>query len=130
MAWSKNPQSILQRFFEIVELYITGRVVKAAQTLPVSASNATTMDCSKGDVWTYTPTESTTITPINLAPGQRVSLIILTSGTNSYTLTFGTPFKVTGTLASGASDGKYFVISFITNGAGTVLAEESRTTAM
>lgn len=126
MAWTKNPQSTLQRFLEAVELYITGRIVKALQVLPVSASNATTLDCSAGDVWTYTVTENTTITPINLAAGQMITLVIQATAT-SRTLTFGTPCKTTGTLATGTASA-LFTITFISDG--TNLSEVSRTAAL
>lgn len=112
--------------FEVGKRFIRS----ASCTIPVSATNATTLDCAKGDIWAYTPTEATTITPINLAPGQRITIIFLTSGTSSFTVTLGAPFKVTGTLATGTTSAKYFVLDFITNSAGTLLLEVSRTTAM
>ncbi len=98
--------------------------------IPVSASNATSMDCSKGDVFTYVPTENTTITAKNIAPGQRVSIQFTTSGTSSFTITFGTGFLTTGTLATGTTSAKVFVVCFEADPSGTSLKETSRTTAM
>jgi hypothetical protein len=127
MAYTENPQSRVLNFLKVVfELYILGRVVKATQVLPASASNATTLDCAKGDVWTYTVTEDTTITPINLAPGQRVTLIVQATAT-SRTLTFGSPFKKTGTLVTGTASA-LFVIEFVSDG--TNLCESNRTAAL
>lgn len=132
MAYTPDPSAAKLDTANVAKDVIVGqRLVKtASNTIPASASNATTLDCSKGDVWSYTPTEATTITPINLAPGQRITIHFLTSGTSSYTVTFGSPFKTTGTLATGTSDAKYFAVSFTCNSAGTLLIEDSRTTAM
>jgi len=60
--------------------------------------------------------------------GSRADIIIVSSGITSRTVTFGTGFKTTGTLATGTSDGKFFVISFVSNG--TFMIETSRTVAM
>jgi hypothetical protein len=60
--------------------------------------------------------------------GARVSIVVTTANTTSRTLTFGTNFKTTGTLATGTVASKVFTISFI--GDGTNLNEVSRTTAM
>jgi hypothetical protein len=60
--------------------------------------------------------------------GSRADIIIVTSGTTSRTVTFGTGFKTTGTLATGTVSGKYFVISFVSNG--NFMIETSRTVAM
>jgi hypothetical protein len=61
-------------------------------------------------------------------PGRTYYLVITTSGTTSMTLTFGTNFKTTGTLATGTTTAKKFVINFIFDG--TTFNEVSRTTAM
>jgi hypothetical protein len=60
--------------------------------------------------------------------GSRADIIIVNSGVTSRTVTFGTGFKTTGTLATGTSDGKFFVISFVSNG--NFMIETSRTVAM
>lgn len=48
--------------------------------------------------------------------GQRLRLFVLTSGTNSFTLTFGTNLKSAGTLATGTVDAKKFVVEFVSDG--------------
>lgn len=126
MAWARNPQSFLQAFIEAVELYVTKRIVRAVGVVPVSASNAVSLDCSKGDVFTYTVTENTTITPINVAPGQFLTLIFQATS-SSRTITFGAPFKSTGTLATGTDATKTFTVSFV--GDGTSYHEVARTAA-
>lgn len=116
------------------EVVSGGRFVRnapaASVVIPVSASNATSLDCSKGDVFTYVPTENTTITPKNIAPGQRISIQFTTSGTSSFTITFGTGFLTTGTLATGTTNAKVFVVCFEADPSGSSLRETSRTTAM
>ncbi len=79
-------------------------------------------------LYTVTPTASETITASSAPVGYGVTLKVLTSGVSSFTLTFGTGFKTTGTLATGTSDAKVFMVSFV--GDGTTMNEVSRTTAM
>lgn len=81
------------------------------------------------NTFTLTPGQDETINCSSVpASGTPIYLIITTSGTTSRTLTFNTGFVTTGTLATGTTDAKKFVITFISNG--TSLHEVSRTTAM
>ncbi len=105
---------------------IAKRIYSTVSALTPGAT--VTLNCALGDVFTLTPAEAETINATNLAAGQRVNVVITTSGTNSYTLTFNTNFKITGTLATGATSGKVFVVAFVSDG--TNLNEVSRTTAM
>lgn len=61
-------------------------------------------------------------------PGQEYILIVDTSGSTSRTLTFSTGFRVTGTLATGTTSARRFIMRFVSDGA--VLNEVSRTAAM
>jgi type II secretory pathway component PulK len=81
-----------------------------------------------GDVFTTAPSGDMTINASSALLGARVSIVVTTPDTTSRTLTFGTNFKTTGTLATGTVASKVFTISFI--GDGTNLNEVSRTTAM
>ncbi|MDP2941988.1 MAG: hypothetical protein Q8O36_00520, partial [Candidatus Omnitrophota bacterium] len=72
--------------------------------------------------------EAENISASNLTAGQKINLVITTSGTSSFTLTFGSNFKSTGTLATGTVSAKVFVVSFVSDG--TNLNEVARTTAM
>jgi len=83
---------------------------------------------NSGSCFTLTPGENETITPSGGNAGQIYTLVITTSGTTSRTLTFASPAMTTGTLATGSSSGKVFVMSFVWDG--TNLAEISRTAAM
>jgi hypothetical protein len=92
------------------------------------AANATALALATNDTAKLTPSADRTYTSTVPTAGQRATVIILTSGTSPYTLTFGTGFKTTGTLATGTADAKVFVISFVSDG--TSLIETSRTAAM
>lgn len=88
---------------------------------------------------TFTPTSTvTTLTPtgamtINFASpalftGVFINLEVVTSGSSSFTLTFGTNTKNQGTLATGTASGKVFLVCFVSDGTNWI--EVSRTTAM
>jgi hypothetical protein len=75
-----------------------------------------------------TVTANRTLTTTVPAAGVRCSVLILTSGGSSFTITFGSGFKPTGTLATGTTTGRIFVVNFISDG--TNLYEAGRTAAM
>lgn len=82
------------------------------------------------DYWVsqLTPTTTRTVTTNVPRAGERRTLIILTSGSTSYVITFGTGFKTTGTLTTGTTSARYFVLQFVSNGIS--LIETSRTIAI
>ena len=59
--------------------------------------------------------------------GQEMTFLISTSGTSSFTLTFGTNFRKAGTLATGTANARFFTVNFISDG--TRWWETSRTAA-
>ena len=70
-------------------------------------------------------TLTTTVTPSNI----EATLVIVTTGSTSRTITFGTGFgRTQGTLATGTTPGIVYVIQFISDG--TNMHEVSRTTGM
>lgn len=80
-------------------------------------------------VYTYTPAQTNTINcAVVPKAGDYFDLVYTTSGVSSFTTTFGTNFKSTGTLATGTTTAKVFVIKFVSDG--TNMNEVSRTTAM
>ncbi len=91
----------------------------------VSFAPASSISC-----YTLTPGENETINAVTTGAvsGRTYYLVITTSGTTSRTLTFSANFKTTGTLATGTTSAKKFVINFIFDG--TAFNEVSRTTAM
>lgn len=97
---------------------------------PVALASAATVAFAPTTVVTkHTPTQNETInfsTPG--AAGTEIFLEVVTSGTSSFTLTFGTNTKTTGTLATGTVDSKTFIVAFVSDGTNWV--ETSRTTAM
>jgi hypothetical protein len=92
------------------------------------ANGTTAMAFGSDNVARVTPTATATFTSTVPAAGAICVLSILTSGTSSYTITFGTGFKATGTLATGTVSARYFNITFVSDG--TNLIEMSRTTAI
>ena len=75
-----------------------------------------------------TPTGNATLTTTVPAGGQERVVLILTSGASSFTLTFGSGFKPTGTLATGTVTARVFALTFMSDG--TNLYETARTVAM
>ena len=108
----------------------TGFVSTGVITDGFSAKSAGTLALAFGSngVAQVTPNATGTFTTTVPAAGTRCTLIIVTSGVTSYTMTFGTGFKTTGTLATGTATAKTFVLQFISDG--TTVIEASRTAAM
>lgn len=75
-----------------------------------------------------TPTGNVSITASTSYVIGNFEIIVTTTGTTAYTVTFSTGLKSTGTLDTGIVGAKKFVISFVGDGAGYY--EVSRTTAM
>ncbi len=115
---TKNQKIIINEF----KVALRGPATALGNTGTVSLNPAL------GDVFTTGPTGDITINASSGLLGARVSVVVTTVSTTTRTLTFGTGFKSTGTLATGASSGKVFTVNFI--GDGTNLNETSRTTAM
>lgn len=92
------------------------------------ATGTTAMAFGVNQVVKVTPNADATYTTTIATAGSITSLIIVTSGATSYTITFGTGFKTTGTLATGTTTAKTFVLAFVSDG--TTMTEISRTVAM
>ena len=92
----------------------------------LTPSAAITLTPTLGGLFTLTPTASCTINAASVpANHQRIVIQIVTSGTGSYTVTFGSNFKSTGTLATGTVSGVTYTIGF--EGNGTNFCEVTRT---
>jgi len=61
---------------------------------------------------TITPTGACTFNASGGTAGQIVTFLITTSGVNSFTLTWGTNFRKTGTLATGTTSARFFAVTF------------------
>lgn len=96
--------------------------------LVVAAAADTAMSFKSRRVVQLTPNSTRTLTTTVPRAGETRQLKILTSGVTSYTLTFGTGFKTTGTLATGTVTSRIFIVDFVSDG--TNLIEVSRTVAI
>jgi len=74
------------------------------------------------------PTSNTTYTTTVPVAGSVRTIIVRQTTATSRTLTFGTGFKPVGTLATGTTTGRVFVVNWISDG--TNLYEAGRTAAM
>jgi hypothetical protein len=92
------------------------------------SAGTTAMLLGSYNVVKVTPNATATYTTTVAPAGAKSSIIIVTSGTTSYTITFGTGFLTTGTLATGTVTAKTFVVNFVSDGA--TMIETSRTIAM
>ena len=99
-----------------------------APTYALLANGATEMGFGTVAAVKVTPTASATYTTTVPAAGTMCHLIILTSGTTSRTITFGSGFKAVGTLATGTTTARVFVVHWISDG--VTLYESGRTAAM
>lgn len=97
-------------------------------TAALTPGTTVSVDFSTATVFTLTPAQAETVNATNCTAGEQASIVIVTSGSTSYTLTFSTNFKTTATLSTGVTTGKVFVLSFVCNG--TTATESSRTAAM
>ena len=138
-SWSSTPSITTPATTDNSTKVATTAFVKSA-TQPM---NSTFTVLTSGAAITWTPVVGTniyTLTPgisptINMGTipagmvGQYMTLIVTTSGTTSYTITAGTNLKMQGTLATGTTTAKKFVIQYVIESTTSVL-EVSRTTAL
>ena len=75
-----------------------------------------------------TVTAARTLTTTVPPAGTRCTVLILTASASSFVVTFGSGFKAVGTLATGTTTARVFVIDFISDGVN--LYEAGRTAAM
>lgn len=106
----------------------TAGQIRANAVTALSTTSPATLDASLGQVFTLTPASNITINATNDLAGSIIYLRVLTSGTTSYTITFGTNFVANGTLATGTVTAKTFLVMFVSDGSNFI--EVSRTTAL
>jgi hypothetical protein len=95
----------------------------------VTLSNDTLAQALNTNINTMlTVTANRTLTTTVMPAGEVGTVILLTSGTVSYTVTFGSGFKPVGTLATGTVTARKFRVSFMSDGVNMV--EMARTAAM
>jgi hypothetical protein len=95
----------------------------------VLANGTTAMNLADNKNVQVTPNATATFTTtVGVSEGTLGFLRILTSGTTSYTITFGSGFRTQSTLATGTVSARTFMLTFIY--VGSAWTEISRTTAM
>lgn len=110
-------------FLEVTRQREGSPVIALVDATPIALGSA-----EGATIYTLTPAQTETINAaVVQRAGTMLRLIVTTSGASSFTLTFGTGFTSTGTLATGTSTAKVFVVSFVSNG--TAYNEVSRTAA-
>lgn len=97
-------------------------------TYSTLANGSIAMFLATNNTVKVTPTANATYTTTVPAAGTRCTILILTSGASSFTITFGLGFKPTGTLATGTTASRVFATSWVSDG--TNLYETGRTAAM
>lgn len=112
----KSPSSVLDVNGQVTRLFADVGTNTVAQALATNHVSQVTVSANV--------TLTTTVPPA----GTTARVIIVTSGTTSRTVTFGTGFKATGTLLTGTASNRRFVVTFVSDG--TQLLETSRTIAI
>jgi hypothetical protein len=133
LAWDGSAWlSLAQTDLEIAYTQLTGSKTSLRDTTMTALGNTGTvsLDPSLGNIFTTTPSGALTINASAIAPGAEITVIINTSGTSSYNVTFGSNFKSQGVIATGVTTGKTFVVKFIGDSGLYGLLETSRTAAM
>lgn len=115
-----GTSSEIVNWFDIFDLTAVAPTLLTTGTMNVEMTSK---------VVTITPTGDCTFNARGGFPGNTLCFYITTTGTTSRTLTFGTNFKTTGTLATGTVTAKTFLVTFRCLD-GITWAEASRTTAM
>jgi hypothetical protein len=95
----------------------------------VLANGTTAMALATNSVVKVTPTATATYTTTVPPAGVKCTIIILTSGATSFTITFGTGFKSVGTLATGTTTARVFTLNFVSDGT-NLIEDGARSVAM
>ncbi len=84
----------------------------AGTTAATSATTGTMTVNMTTDIITITPTGACTFNASGGRTGRIITFSVTTSGASSFTLTFGTNFRKTGTLATGTTSARFFAVTF------------------
>jgi hypothetical protein len=132
---TRGAKLVIERTGDISITPVSGKkTVVTGQFAPFSTKTALTpgatvaVNAALGDFFTLTPGEDETLNVTGGSTGQILCLLVTTSGATSRTLTFGTNFVSQGTLATGTTTAKRFMVKFLFDG--TNFIEMSRTAAM
>lgn len=125
--WNSGPAASISTVDSSTVVGTNTPVPSPVKALGTVSTSPLSINATQGRIQTLTPGASLTLNAVTAPAGTELTLIIITSGTTSRTLTFGTNFKSTATLATGTTSAKTFVMHFISDG--TNLLETSRTAA-
>ena len=107
---------------------LTAKVIGGTAAVVLTPGATPAINAALGKVFTVVPAQNEALTVSGGIVGQELFLKVVTSGTDSYDLTFGTGFGANaGTLATGTSTAKTFVVHFLHDG--TNFIEVNRTAA-
>lgn len=108
---------------------LTALVIGSGAATVVAPGGTPAINAALGKIFTMVPAQNQAFTISNGVVGQTILLKIVTSGTNSFDITFGSGFGANaGTLATGTSTAKTFNVLFMHDG--TNFGELNRTAAM
>lgn len=107
---------------------VSGLFVRS-ESVTLTPGATVDLDAALGDFFELTPDQNTTITASNITAGRTVTLTIITNGTTSRTITFGSGIRSAGTLSTGTVDGKRFVVTLSADSS-LNLNEAGRTSAL
>ena len=106
----------------------SGHTHGAAAPVHAELGTGTALALATNDSVGVTPTANATLTTTVPAAGHRRTVIVRQTTTTSRTITFGSGFKPSATLATGTTAARVFVLTFVSDG--TNLYEASRTAAL
>jgi len=101
---------------------------RTSQVYAALANDTLAQNYAVNSVTKLTVTAARSITTTVPPAGCDATLLVLTSGTSAYVITFSTGFKSTGTLSTGTVSAQVFAVHFTSDG--TNLYETGRTAAM
>ena len=87
-----------------------------ASSTAIATTTNPTMVATLGNLFTYTPTQSATVSITGSTAGQPIYIVETSGAVTSYTTTFGTGFKSAGTMTSATVVGNVKTITFISDG--------------
>lgn len=115
-------------FADITGALSVTQLRSAGAVTPLGTTGTVTLNPALGDLFTLTPTGDVTLNASATPANANVTIDILTSGSTSRAVLFGTGFVSQGPLDTGTDTAKHFSITF--RGTGTALVEVARTAAM
>lgn len=133
LATQDGTETLSNKYIQALSVVSSSYVATGVASTLNFPTGPSTLDFSTKAIQKLTPAStSVTTATVNAtvpAAGTTCYIMVITNSTTACTITFGTGFKTTtGTLATGTVSGKYFVLTYLSDG--TQLIELSRTAAI